>query len=764
MEEHLEGLCRMAGLGLSDCLDRKWQLVVSQGSDNAYKSSSHSSLFFATHAVTACMSRCRTQAFVFLVSVVLLSVSACSAAMFSFNTGKYAFGPYKHFRLETMLTRNGSVGREITSPGISTFGIIGSSRCTSAGSTIPMGARREDHSHHFVPAAEDSDIVEPSFTVSVGTSAIVSYAKGRGMAGWYFDTPGSMGVGGDGMDGMDQSADASMGHDHEADPSMGQGMDFATVLDQHPAYFNVWATNEDFDISEPSCALGRETGEWWEGGDESRWCGATWKRVGAPLWRYRGGLYLSYNRNETRYWDFVQLPIELSTSEEGSREVFVLPPAYGESLWTHVFAPFFQGSCFLLACIVARLGDRFKLLPPSNLVLAAGSLLAAFFNFIGVFYAASSGLAHLAVEQALKGGSTMILFATFYWQGPRFVYGLWAYSVADAVTWGIMCYWLFHDAFARLAIASLLTLCHALPISLLRIYHLRHSKLLLRGDQVQYDALWESLCRSEDGLACIQHLRKVVEMIGLDKDNYCRQLNRQRADRLSAPLKEQYISMAHTQPIHHIFWDIRHWCMPNRPDKESGVSSFNQLFTASSVANLLLCDLVQSWAHRCEGMFMVEDGEDGSSDARFMKWVDILRHRPEYIPRVRRCTMKRHSRAMEKLLRSYGNNPSHLLDVARGCIVFESLAQLTNCLGVMITDSNVRVERIKNRLDIEYDSDESAGYRDVCINLRVINKTAQALGAELHVCEVQLLTLEFAKLKTADGHKRYVQSRNDRGT
>ena len=62
--------------------------------------------------------------------------------------------------------------------------------------------------------------------------------------------------------------------------------------------------------------------------------------------------------------------------------------------------------------------------------------------------------------------------------------------------------------------------------------------------------------------------------------------------------------------------------------------------------------------------------------------------------------------------------------------------------------SQVRVERIKNRMSEAYNSSESAGYRDVCVNLRVINPTAVALGVELHMCEVQLILKGFAQLKT----------------
>eukprot|EP00285_Hemiselmis_virescens_P013324 CAMPEP_0173384016 /NCGR_PEP_ID=MMETSP1356-20130122/6591_1 /TAXON_ID=77927 ORGANISM="Hemiselmis virescens, Strain PCC157" /NCGR_SAMPLE_ID=MMETSP1356 /ASSEMBLY_ACC=CAM_ASM_000847 /LENGTH=55 /DNA_ID=CAMNT_0014339167 /DNA_START=79 /DNA_END=242 /DNA_ORIENTATION=- len=55
------------------------------------------------------------------------------------------------------------------------------------------------------------------------------------------------------------------------------------------------------------------------------------------------------------------------------------------------------------------------------------------------------------------------------------------------------------------------------------------------------------------------------------------------------------------------------------------------------------------------------------------------------------------------------------------------MTHLTNCLGIIVTDDNVRVERLKNRMSPSYNSDETGGYRDVCINLCVVNKQAKDL-------------------------------------
>eukprot|EP00285_Hemiselmis_virescens_P012073 CAMPEP_0173405642 /NCGR_PEP_ID=MMETSP1356-20130122/62338_1 /TAXON_ID=77927 ORGANISM="Hemiselmis virescens, Strain PCC157" /NCGR_SAMPLE_ID=MMETSP1356 /ASSEMBLY_ACC=CAM_ASM_000847 /LENGTH=92 /DNA_ID=CAMNT_0014366471 /DNA_START=44 /DNA_END=322 /DNA_ORIENTATION=+ len=91
------------------------------------------------------------------------------------------------------------------------------------------------------------------------------------------------------------------------------------------------------------------------------------------------------------------------------------------------------------------------------------------------------------------------------------------------------------------------------------------------------------------------------------------------------------------------------------------------------------------------------------------------------------------------------------------------MTDLTCCLGNIITDPNVRVERLKNRLSAQYNADETAGYRDVCVNLRVVNKQALTLGAEMHTGEVALILKDFADLKTSEAHQRYVRGRNSQG-
>ena len=93
-------------------------------------------------------------------------------------------------------------------------------------------------------------------------------------------------------------------------------------------------------------------------------------------------------------------------------------------------------------------------------------------------------------------------------------------------------------------------------------------------------------------------------------------------------------------------------------------------------------------------------------------------------------------------------------------IVFETLRDITACLTLISADPDVVILRIKNRLDPDYDAGLSGGYRDVNINLRFASPATARLGIGTHVCEVQLMLLGVAKLKSDEGHRNYVQGRN----
>ncbi len=90
---------------------------------------------------------------------------------------------------------------------------------------------------------------------------------------------------------------------------------------------------------------------------------------------------------------------------------------------------------------------------------------------------------------------------------------------------------------------------------------------------------------------------------------------------------------------------------------------------------------------------------------------------------------------------------SSLVDVCRQSIVFQTVENITACLAAILEDPDVRVLRIKNRLDTGYDARRSAGYRDVAMNIQIISAQTKTLGIDSHVCELQLMLQSVAELK-----------------
>jgi len=282
-------------------------------------------------------------------------------------------------------------------------------------------------------------------------------------------------------------------------------------------------------------------------------------------------------------------------------------------------------------------------------------------------------------------------------------------------------------------------------ICVMRAKALLETMKLLKQDQSQYDRLWKTLCSNEDNVAGIEHLGKVVRMIGLDEIDYCRQHNRMLASKLTPPLRAKFLSQMtpdQAKQLHPLLREMGRWSIPGRPDLKSQITSTNQLYFQAAIANLLLIQKLKAWASVSSGMFRCVEGDT----EEFLEWNEI-KDNPSRLSRVHWTLMKGHDRTMEKLVRSYGNNPARLVDIARSAIVFRSMEHLTMCLGAIVTDNGVRVERLKNRLSPSYDPGETWGYRDVSVNLMMVCKEARAVGVELHMCEVQLMLQDFAHVK-----------------
>ena len=88
-----------------------------------------------------------------------------------------------------------------------------------------------------------------------------------------------------------------------------------------------------------------------------------------------------------------------------------------------------------------------------------------------------------------------------------------------------------------------------------------------------------------------------------------------------------------------------------------------------------------------------------------------------------------------------------LLDICRQAIVYESVAALTAGLMAVADDEDVVLVRVKNRMLVGQSASDTAGYRDVAINIRVVNEDTMKLGVETHVAEIQLVLHAIFNIK-----------------
>jgi len=705
VQELIKGLSHLSTLGVLHFDDRRWKTSSDYARADA---SSFSSVFFSMRPVTAVGYRWQTQVTLFVLGCyyALVVFSSVSRREMQYKP----WGSYKHFRLETMRTRDKKEGGEITGPGVSDFNVLGHTRCSSEGMLGDF----------------DPEAAHLTFSGPVGSSFLVSYPESRSMTGWYIKTGAAQG---------------------------------SEPLD--PAYFNVWATNDNVVVGDGSCALapGREKGRWWERGGamEAEWCGAKWSKVGSPQ-----HVSLTTVTPPEHPIKFIETEIDLPM-ERGLLQTFHFLMDYRVFYGIYVLPPLFYSMGGFMGSFSRIITMRFPDFQGAHFWFGLSFALASVSHLVAASVAFSIGqfiLGWIALNFAVT--ASMLSFVCIR-QGLWFLPVLAASGLQGLVGWTAISIWLWHSPVGGgVSFSGLAVLLVAVSVASMRVWSIRKSRLLLKHDQEVYDDLWAKLLEGEDSRFSINHLEKVVRMIGLDARNYCRQHNRLRADKLPPAIRAGYIARSASHPpLNPLFWDLGFWFLPGRLDPHSKVSSINQLYAGAAIANLLVVERLKVWAEDTGGMFMLRKSEDRSGE-RFVKWADA-KNNAALRSQVEWTSLKRQGRAIEKLLRSYQHQPDRLLDISRNCIIFDNMVDMTNCIGKISTDSSVRIERLKNRLSPSYNSDETAGYRDMCINLRVVNKQAETLGAEIHMCEVQLVLRKFAELKTNEGHRRYVIARNSRG-
>ena len=87
------------------------------------------------------------------------------------------------------------------------------------------------------------------------------------------------------------------------------------------------------------------------------------------------------------------------------------------------------------------------------------------------------------------------------------------------------------------------------------------------------------------------------------------------------------------------------------------------------------------------------------------------------------------------------------MDCCRQSLYFTDLAHLIAGLRAIAADPEAELVHVKNRLSPAVDSRHTAGYRDVLVNLRLRTEEARRLNLDLHVWELQLILISFARIK-----------------
>jgi len=197
----------------------------------------------------------------------------------------------------------------------------------------------------------------------------------------------------------------------------------------------------------------------------------------------------------------------------------------------------------------------------------------------------------------------------------------------------------------------------------------------------------------------------------------------------------------------------------------SQVVSFDQLYIQALLMHDILRGKVESWALNTEGYFPVNSGECDRAHwdtTRYVKWKDVA-HDRKVVNRVKWPCVKRTNRAFGKLAISYDRCISRLLDMTRFSIFFDSIEHITVALGAIMSDPDVKLLRVKNTLSFNADVSQTAGYRCVHLNLKIVNRETGMFGCDSHVCEVLLALHSFGELRTPESHGRYIRYRNLRG-
>jgi hypothetical protein len=170
------------------------------------------------------------------------------------------------------------------------------------------------------------------------------------------------------------------------------------------------------------------------------------------------------------------------------------------------------------------------------------------------------------------------------------------------------------------------------------------------------------------------------------------------------------------------------------------IQDLDQLFAQAEGVDVVLRRKVREWGLASRGCFQTERAK---CRVAFARWGDAAAAGAP----VLWAAVKSKRRAIEKLYRSYDCDVARLLDCCRQSLYFERPRDLLACLRAIAGDAEAQVVRVKNLLEPGRDALATGGYRNVALNLQLRTAETRRLGIDAHVCELQLVTVDFARIK-----------------
>jgi hypothetical protein len=704
----LEFVCKIGSLGLTTFFDGMLKEQTSWQT-KAFGKAWLTSILLTPNAVIVLAQRTSIQIFcaiagLFLIILVIIRMVDEAGAHVE---------TFRHFKYTSFVSRNG--GNYPLTPGVEGFGIL---------HQVQGNCHRLDSAPDILGKVMGKYDSVPHTVFQDGPSIIVSFADKVPFTGWYLESP-------------EGGADTS---------------NFAVYASNHVA---TGGNGSAGDADSASAIIPPEA----------------WKLVGNPSWP-------GWEIGKALHLNFKPMSYDLGSSKG---TILFEPNAFPE-MWM-VPRPSFGYGIGGILVVVAALSRKLRWVKPAMLfgmglgLLSTVVLVAMEYRLRLTPETSHSVLLVLQPCGLMLGMLFEGLESSWPMMAALFLSAL--ASVTDSIVSSMSTQPLGCVLAPRVPLIFIIVTALTIIGQASRLIGIRQAKKLVSKDIQVYDELWKQEVERDTGHLTLNHLGRVVEMLGLNEMDQDESKN---ARSQAASLRQIGRKFLYVNPAaapwakvtdiaprvtrekclgDDVIFELQNiMAVPYSLDKANPVRSCDQLYVQGMLVYGILGKKIQEWAAKSQGYVAARPGAPGEN--KFVKWADV-KDEPGAWRMTKWPVLKKTGRMMQKLRRVYKEDASRIADIVRFSLFFDTFTDLTLALGVIVTDFDVKVERVKSRLSLKHDSNATAGYRDVMLNLRVCTKETAMLGCDTHLCEVQLVLKSFGELKTAEGHQRYVMFRDLRG-